>query len=118
MPTTFGVLIAGTNALPTNPQNPCFGLDSGVLSVNLDGLRCAGGSVQRLGTRASSATGTIGETTPGWGRPDGPSEGLADRLGALAGETRYFQVIYRTPADAGCQTGQNTSQGVSVVFIP
>ena len=115
---SFGVLTSGAAIAPTNPASPCFGLNSGVTSVTLDGLRCAVQSVQRHGARPSDASGDIGLTTNGWGPPSGPAGGILAQGGFVAGETRHFQVIYREQPTLGCQTGQNTSQLVSVTVQP
>ena len=116
---TFGVLIAGTVVLPNNMSNPCFGLNSGIQSGILDGLRCAGGTTQRFGSRSANAmgeigTGVAGPGNNGWGPPSGPAGGLI-AFGALpVGQTRFFQVFYRTTPTLGCMTGQNTSQAIQV----
>ncbi|MEM7515627.1 MAG: hypothetical protein AAF368_01705 [Planctomycetota bacterium] len=117
-PSTFGILSSGDNRLPNNAVNPCFGLGSGVSSVALDGLRCTGGGVLRHGTRSTDAQGQIGTTTPGWGLPDGPMGGLIAQGGFTAGQTRHYQVFYRENPALSCGTGQNTTQGISVVFLP
>ena len=92
--------------------NPCFGLNSGVQSVNLDGLRCAVQNVLRHGVRPSNGSGEIGVTTNGWGMPNG-----FFNFGAFtAGTTKHFQIIHRDNAMLGCGTGQNTSQAITVTF--
>lgn len=118
VPSTFGVLVSADNALPQNAAHPCFGLDSGLPSVVLDGLRCVGGSVQRHGARAIDAAGSIGATTPGWGPPDGPASGLVAQGAFVAGQTRRFQAFFRENAALVCQTGQNTSDARRVTFLP
>lgn len=117
-PQTFAVLVSADNALPNNPQNPCFGLDTGVLTPLFDGLRCIGGNLLRHGARPSDATGSIGVTTPGWGGGDAPAEGLAVSAGFAAGVTREWQVFYRDDPTLGCQSGQNTTPAVSLTVIP
>ncbi|MEM7518735.1 MAG: hypothetical protein AAF368_17650, partial [Planctomycetota bacterium] len=118
IPNSFGVLLSGDGRLPANPSNPCFGLATGVPSLVLDGLRCVGVNVQRHGTRATDDAGSIGRTTPAWGFPNGPVGGLIAQGGFTAGTTRHFQAFYRDNPLLGCGTGQNTTQGVSVVFLP
>ena len=115
---SFGVLTSGNAIAPTNAQNPCFGLDSGSAAFSLDGLRCAVQGVQRHGARSIDASGNIGDTTNGWGLPDGPPNGLIAQGGFVAGQTRHYQVIYREEETLSCMTGQNTSQAVTVTFEP
>lgn len=117
-PSTFAILFSGTNRAPANASNPCFGLDSGITSPSLDGLRCAVQDVQRHGTRPTDSNGDSGLTTPGWGPPNGPPGGILATYGFTAGQTRHFQIIYREDVMSGCGTGQNTSNGVSVTFCP
>ena len=117
-PSTFGVLTSGDNRAPNNPASPCFGLDSGIQSASLDGLRCVVGAVQRHGARSSDVAGDIGISTPGWGPPNGPAGGLIAQGGFTAGQTRHYQVIYRELPTLVCMTGQNTSDACSVTFVP
>ena len=117
-PSSFAVLVSGDFALPADPLSPCFGIDSGVAGGLLDGLRCVGGNVLRHGPRASDPNGDVGLSTPGWGPPDGPAGGLLASSGFVSGQVRRFQVFYREAAGAVCATGQNTSQGVAVTFVP
>ena len=109
---SFAVLVSGDNRLPQ--AGPCP-VGSGVTSASLDGLRCVGGALQRHGTRATNVLGTT--NTP-WGPPGGPAGGLIAQGGFTSGQTRHFQAFYREAPAAGCGTGQNTSQGVSVIFAP
>ena len=120
---SFAVLTSGGAIAPNNPGNPCFGLDSGIQAVTLDGLRCAVQAVQRHGSRSIDANGDVGTGIPGpgnqgWGPPSGPPGGLALQGGFGAGQTRHYQVIYRVDPLLGCMTGQNTSQAVTVLFQP
>lgn len=117
-PSTFAVLVSGDNRLPANPANPCFYLGSGVLSAELDGLRCLGGNFRRHGTRPTDVAGTVGMTTPGWGTPDAPPAGLIGQSGFGIGQTRHWQSFYREDDTLGCNTGLNTTQGVGTTFIP
>ena len=68
-----------------------------------DGLRCAGGNVTRLGTRAASA----GAASWGPGLPHGI--GLPTTL--------QFQVWYRNVVGP-CGSGWNLSNGLAVAFTP
>ena len=88
----------------TAPVNGGFGLAFG------DGLRCAGGSIRRLGTKTNS----------GWGSQY-PSAGDAPISAAglvpAAGGTRTYQAWYRNPSGP-CGSGFNLTNGVSVTWIP
>ncbi len=117
-PGTFAVLVSGDNRLPTNTASPCFYLGSGSLAATLDGLRCMGGNFRRHGTRPIDANGAVGVTTPGWGGMDGPAVGLIAHGGSVAGQTRHWQSFYREDNALGCNTGLNTTQGVSATFAP
>lgn len=119
VPASFAVLTSGDAVAPQNPANPCFGTDSGVQSVVLDGLRCAVQSTQRHGGRPVAADGTVGMgLTNGWGPPNGPMGGLAGQGGFTSGDTRFFQVFYRELPGFVCGTEQNTSQAIGVTFTP
>jgi hypothetical protein len=71
-----------------------------------DGLRCVGGTLHRLGTRAASTTGIVHH----------PS-GLRAFGGWSAGTTVYFQLQYRN-VGGPCAHGSNFSNGLSVTFGP
>ena len=111
---TPAVLISGAALAPANPANPCFGQDSGVQSMQLDGLRCVVQDILRHGLRTTDSLGSIGATTPGWGDADAFFQFAA----FVSGGERQFQLFFRQPLPAVCQTGQNTSQAVSVTFVP
>ncbi len=114
------ILMSGSVTLPVNPANPCAGLDSGIQSASFDGLRCVGGNVLRHGIRGINASGAIG-TTPqsnGWGPPDNPAGGLMLHGAFVAGETRTFQVIFRTNPTLTCGNARNSTQGVEVTIEP
>jgi hypothetical protein len=70
-----------------------------------DGLRCAGGAIQRLGIRSTGALGTAS-----WG------PGLSVQGGWGAGDLRTFQVWYRDGAHGSCSSGFNLTQGLEVTF--
>ena len=114
-PNTFGVLVSGDNALPNS--GPCPP-GSGVTGVLLDGLRCVGGNFLRHGARPTDLNGGIGVVTNGWGPPSGPIGGLIANGGFAAGQTRRFQCFYREDTAVMCMTGQNTTNGVEVSFVP
>ena len=111
-PQVSAVLTSGNSLAPANMANPCFGLDSGIQSISLDGLRCAVQGVLRHGVRPSDANGDVGVTTNGWGTPNGFFQFSA----FLPGSTKHFQVIHRDDSAQVCGTGQNTSQAISVTF--
>lgn len=113
-PASSCILTSGIALAPTNMTNPCFGLDSGVQSVSLDGLRCVVQDVLRHGVRPSDANGDVGVTTNGWGIPNV----FFNFEMFSSGATRHFQLIHRDDDRAACMTGQNSSQAVSVTFTP
>lgn len=115
---TLGVLLSGASRAPTNASNPCFGLDSGIQAVNMDGLRCVVEGVQRHGGRSTDASGDIGATTAGWGGLDAPPAGLIAQGGFTSGQTRQYQVVYRDNVALQCMRGLNTTNGVSITFVP
>lgn len=118
-PSSFSVLFSGSNLAPTNPGNPCSGIGSGVQTVLYDGLRCAISGTRRHGGRAVDPTGNVGVTTPAWGGGDAPPAGIARAgVGFVAGQTRYFQAVYRDDMALSCMRGLNTSQAVRILFSP
>jgi hypothetical protein len=70
-----------------------------------DGLRCAGGAVQRLGIRTPSALGTVFF---------GP--GLAVHGGYSPGDLVHFQVWYRDPTGGPCGNGFNLTNGYELTW--
>lgn len=102
VPNTFGLLVSGQNTLPQ--MGGCLGCGLPVF----DGLRCAGGSFLRHGIRVTDAFGNV--TSP-W-------SSLAGSNGFQIGQVRYFFAFYRTSPSSGCGTGQNSSNGVRVEFLP
>ncbi|MCA9641084.1 MAG: hypothetical protein KC492_10330, partial [Myxococcales bacterium] len=112
------VLTAGDAPAPTNAANPCFGLGSGTQSTSFDGLRCAVGNTRRHGGRATDGAGRVGVTNAGWGPPDAPTAGLIAQGGYVAGQTRYFQVVYRDDPALACMRGLNTTQAIVATFAP
>lgn len=117
-PSSFAVLVSGDSIAPQNPQNPCFGTDSGLQSSFLDGLRCAVQGRVRHGGRAVDAIGDVGFTNEGWGGPHRPQPGIGVQGGFAPGQTRHFQAYYRELPDLVCMTGQNTTQAISITFEP
>jgi len=96
VPSQPGLMFAGLNAV-----NVGLGLVFG------DGLRCAGGSIVRLGVRMASGTGAAQ-----WG------PGLAGAGAWSSGDVRRFQLWYRDPGGSPCGSGFNLSNGLEVVFTP
>ena len=102
----FGIaasqLVPGQPALLFSANNQ---VQNGNGALFGDGLRCAGGSVKRLGVQQPNAS---GETS--W------SGGLSAQGGWAAGDIRRFQVWYRDPSGTPCGTGFNLSHGLEVLF--
>jgi hypothetical protein len=90
---TFGRFCLGTQ--PIDPGVP-FG----------NGMRCIGGTIARLGlVQAVGTSATLA------------FDSTSSAFGAIrAGETRYFQLVYRDPAPGG--SGFGTSDGLLVTFCP
>ncbi len=109
---SFGVLVSGDNRLPMPGVCP---EGTGTTSAALDGLRCVGTNIQRHGSRATNGA---GNSISPWGPPGGPPGGLIAQGGFSAGQTRHFQVFYRENPALGCGTGQNSSNGVTISFLP
>ena len=95
IPSQPALLIVGTQALNGGAGVP-FG----------DGLRCAGGSVVRLGVQVPNDLGTAT-----WG------PGLAADGGWVAGDTGTLQAWYRDTVGP-CNAGFNLSNGLQVTFSP
>ncbi|MEM7516364.1 MAG: hypothetical protein AAF368_05515 [Planctomycetota bacterium] len=106
---SFALLVSGDNQLPQ--MGACMGCGNPAF----DGLRCAGGGFLRHGSRATNA---MGETGNGWGPPGGPAGGLIAANGFVAGQTKNFFAFYREDQALVCFTGQNSSNGVAVTFVP
>lgn len=118
-PFSFCLLTSGDSVAPQNPMNPCFGSSSGIPSMAFDGLRCADVNFRRHGGRSVDSNGAVGETNSPWGGEGGPPIGITLASGGFsAGQTRFFQSIYRENSLAGCMRGLNTSQAVEVTFTP
>ena len=76
-----------------------------------DGLRCAGGSLIRLGVRFSDAAGS--SDTSGF------AQSISAKTGNITpGETKYYQCWYRDPLFSSCLTGFNLSNGLAVTWWP
>ena len=96
--------------LPSQPGLMFVGLNAvngGLGSHFGDGLRCAGGSIIRLGVRMADGAGTAQ-----WG------PALAGTGGWSSGDVRRFQLWYRDPGGSPCGNDFNLSHGVEVTFTP
>lgn len=93
LPSQSALLFAGLNAV-NGGNGAVFG----------DGLRCAGGSVVRLGVVSPDLNGAAS-----WG----PGLGAAGGWGA--GDTRRFQAWYRDPGGP-CGAGFNLTNGWEIAF--
>ena len=117
----FCIMLSGSAVAPQNMANMCFGLNTGILSLQHDGLRCAVMVLKRHGGRAADGSGNVMDSAgPSrvWGGEAQPNGGLWKQGGFVAGQTRYFQATYREDPLAGCIRGLNTSQAVEVPFTP
>ncbi len=101
---TGSKFVAGQPGLLFSANNAING-GAGVLFG--DGLRCAGGFIQRLGVVAADGNGDMS-----WG------SGFAAAGGWTSGDTRRFQGWYRDPSASPCGSGFNLSQGIEVTFTP
>jgi hypothetical protein len=84
--------------------------NGGLGSVFGDGLRCAGGTTVRLGTKTNSA-----------GASHFPSAGdplVSVRGGVAAGNVRTYQVWYRNSAAFCTPSGFNLSNGLEIAWQP
>lgn len=104
-----GVLLTLTQGTPGEPVLFFQGVNAvnggaGVLFG--DGLRCAGGSLVRLGVESMDANGE--STLSGTIQRNGG--------GAAPGETRYYQGWYRNPTGSPCGFTFNLSNGVQVDY--
>lgn len=118
-PLKFSILTSGAALSPTNPANPCNGSMSGTQAAAFDGLRCAAVNIRRHGGRPADLNGTVGMTNNPWGGEGAPPVGIAQfGSGFAAGQTRFFQAIYREEVLLGCMRGLSTSQAVELIFTP
>ncbi len=109
VPNALAGLLSGDNIL---------GGGIGILGLpESDGLRCVGVNLSRHGARALNS---FGDTSADWGAPlTGPPAGIIGQAGFVSGQTRHFQVRYRDDPNASpCGFGTNTSQSISITFIP
>lgn len=111
---SFAVLTSGASRQPIGALNPCpcgTGLtQTGAAAI--DGLRCVGVGVLRHGSRSTDGTGATINSWPG----TGPA--LLGQFSVVVGQSRHFQAVYRVDPTRGCGTGQNSTQGITVVVEP
>ncbi len=125
---TGGALLVGAGT--TSVANDTFVLAASTMTPNTtvlffqgttqvatafgDGLRCAGGSVLRIGQRAADATGSrsLGSGIAG----DGPVS--VSGLVPATGGTRAYQAWYRNPAPFCTAATFNLSNGLSATWTP
>ena len=117
-PSAFCLLVSGDALAPGNTSNPCFGMDSGLQSLNYDGLRCAILNTRRHGGRSADVNGEVGFTNNGWGGANAPNAGLVQQAGFVSGQTRFFQAINRDNPTLACMRGLNSSQALEIRFTP
>ena len=120
-PNSLCVLTSGSNVASVNMSSSCFGLLSGVQSIEHNGLRCAVMNIRRHGARSADSNGNVGSMmmTPPWGGEGGPNAGIAlAGAGFVAGQTRFFQCTMRDTPSATCTKDLSTSQAVEISFVP
>lgn len=103
----FGTQMPNSSALyfqGTSVTNNGLGVPFG------DGLRCAGGSILRLGTKSNSGGGS---TYPSGSDPSVSVRGLVTAPG-----TRWYQIWYRNSASYCTAATWNLSNGVKVTWTP
>jgi hypothetical protein len=96
--TTSALLFQGTNR-ENGGSGTVFG----------DGLRCVGGTVQRLGTAHATAG------VAAWPVPGAPT--LSAAGGAQSGQLLHYQVWYRNAAPFCTPATFNLSQGLSIAWV-
>ncbi len=100
---TLGFLVSGGNQLAP----PGCPLGSGLQNAFDDGLRCIGGAMQRHGPRVTYENGYPNSYF-----------GLISQAGFTLGQVRHFQYVYRDDVTAGCQTGRNSSNALTMTIVP
>ena len=79
----------------------------------MDGLRCIGGGMIRHGARAIGEGGAIASP---WDQA--AQGGIVANLQVPVGSVRHFQAYLRDLPEAGCGTGINTTNAVSILVVP
>ncbi len=100
------VLLSATGLIPNQPGLYFQGvnaINSGQGVLFGDGLRCAGGSLVRLGVAMANSSGV--SSTGGFSAP------ISVMGGVSAGDTRHYQLWYRDPVGTLCGSGFNLSNG-------
>ena len=110
-------VLLSTIGLPTTTTIVFFQgtapVNNGLGSVLGDGLRCATGSIVRLGTRTASA----GACSFGAGISGDPLLSVIGRIPG-AGGRRYYQGWYRNTASFCMPEGYNLSNGLLIEWVP
>ena len=105
-----GPLTPGTSALLFQGTSR---VNSGAGAIFGDGLRCAGGTTSRLGVKSSSTSDFLT-----FGGPAGDTP-LSVRGGvSVTGGTLHYQIWFRNAADWCSPSTYNTSNGLTVTWIP
>jgi len=106
-------LLLSVSAVEPNQSGLYFQADNDLSPGSAwgDGLRCAGGSLRRLGVRFADWTGS--SNTSGF-----PLSISAKAGNVTAGDTKYYQCWYRNPTESPCLTDFNLSNGVAVSWWP
>lgn len=108
---TDDLTLLGSQLMPGMPVVLFVGpqqMNSGTGALFGDGLRCAGGPLQRLGVRV---TDTLGQASWGPGM-------LGSATWMNAGDTRRMQLWSVDSIGGPCSQGFNTSHGLELVFGP
>lgn len=117
----IGCILASGQALAPL-VGPCIGMNSGAPFFLFNGLRCAIVDWKKHGYRVTDSTGEVGGILGGsppndaWGGEGRPAVGLIVASGFVAGQTRFFQGIYRD--EPICGRPLNTTQAIEVTFTP
>lgn len=103
------LVLRATSSVPGQPGLFFQGnnaINGGAGSTFGDGVRCAGGNVQRLQIRTANGAGEAATTAS-----------IVTNGGVSAGDTRRYQWWYRDPAGP-CGTGFNFSNGLELTWLP
>lgn len=114
--TADDLALMATNAIPGQPGLFFQGINAingGNGAIFGDGLRCAGGSVIRLGVCVPNAGGCASTDGSCGTLPGGPIN-IAQKGGVSAGDVRRYQWWYRDPVGGPCGSGFNLSNGYEV----
>lgn len=110
------LVLTATNAIPNQPGlffQALNAINGGDGQVFGDGLRCAGGSVVRLGVGVPNGSGCIASDGSCGNLPNGPID-IAAEGGVVPGDVRRYQFWYRNPSGGPCGAGFNLGNGYEV----